>query len=153
MKLKNLMNAALIATAACLPTLQAEEAPKPASSNGGHQMGGMGAGMMGGMMMNDDRLKQMQEHLLKMHELSSKILAATDPKERDRLKAEQLELMKEHEKQHHMMMQQHMQEMMKSKGGMSGMQHGGSGAGSMGNMQHGEAPAAPAGQAPAPAAH
>jgi hypothetical protein len=46
-----------------------------------------------------------------------------------------------------------MQEMMKNKGGMSGMQHGGSGAGSMGNMQHGEAPASPAGQAPAPAAH
>ena len=148
MKLKNLMNAALIATAACLPTLQAEEAPKPASSNGGHQMGGMGAGMM----MNDDRLKQMQEHLLKMHELSSKILAATDLKEKDRLKAEQLELMKEHEKQHHMMMQQHMQEMMKNKGGMQGMQHGGN-AGGMGNMQHGTAPATPAGQAPAPAAH
>jgi hypothetical protein len=148
MKLKSLMNAALIATAACLPTLQAEEAPKPASSNGGHQMGGMGAGMM----MNDDRLKQMQEHLLKMHELSSKILAATDPKEKDRLKAEQLELMKEHEKLHHMMMQQHMQEMMKNKGGMQGMQHGGN-AGGMGNMQHGTAPAAPAGQVPAPAAH
>jgi hypothetical protein len=115
-------------------------------------MGGMGAGMMGGMMMNEDRLKQMQEHLLKMHELSSKILAATDPKEKDRLKAEQLELMKEHEKQHHMMMQQHMQEMMKNKGGMQGMQHGGN-AGGMGNMQHGTAPAAPAGQAPAPAAH
>jgi hypothetical protein len=152
MKLKNLINAALLATATCLPVLQAEEAPKPASPNGGHQMGGMGAGMMGGMMMNEDRLKQMQEHLLKMHELSSKIIAATDPKEKDRLKAEQLELMKEHEKQHHMMMQQHMQEMMKNKGGMQGMQHGGN-AGGMGNMQHGTAPAAPAGQVPAPAAH
>jgi len=147
MKLNNLINAAIIATASCLPALQAEEAPKPASSNGSHQMGGMG-----GMMMNEDRLKQMQEHLLKMHELSGKILAATDPKERDRLKAEQLELMKEHEKQHHMMMQQHMQEMMKNKGSMQGMQHGG-GTGGMSNMQHGTAPAAPAGQTPAPTTH
>jgi len=148
MKLKSLINAALLATAASLPVLQAEEAPKPASPNGGHQMGGMGPGMM----MNEERLKQMQEHLLKMHELSSKILAATDPKEKDRLKAEQLELMKDHEKHHHMMMQQHMQEMMKNKGGMQGMQHGGN-AGGMGNMQHGSAPATPPGQAPAPAAH
>lgn len=48
---------------------------------GGHQMGAMGN--TGGMMMSDDRLKQKQEHLLKMHELSGKIIAATDPKEKE----------------------------------------------------------------------
>ncbi len=146
MKLKNLINAALVAGAVCLPLTQAEETPNPATPGGGHQMGGMG---MGGMMMNEDKLKQTQEHLLKMHELSTKILAATDPKEKDRLKAEQLELMKQHEKHHHMMMQQHMQEMMKNKGGTSGMQHGGSTGSSMGNMQHGNAPATPSAQPPA----
>ena len=168
MKLKNLIHAILLTGAVCLPVAQAEEAPKPApAANGGHQMGGMGSGgMMGGMMMNDEKLKKTQEHLLKMHELSSKILAATDPKEKEKLMAEQLELMKEHEKQHHMMMQQHMQEMMKNKGGMSGMQHGGGSnggmggmsgmqhgngsSGDMGNMQHGNTPAAaPATQTPA----
>jgi hypothetical protein len=43
-------------------------------------MGGMSGGMggMGAMMMSDENLKQKQEHLLKMHELSGKILAATD---------------------------------------------------------------------------
>ena len=156
-------------------TVHAEEAAKPAAppASGGHQMGGMnmgGMGSMGSMMMSDERLKQKQEHLLKMHELSTKILAATDPQEKEKLKAEQFKLMKEHEMQHHMMMQQHMQDMMKNKGGMpgmsqggpaggmGGMQHGGPGggmgnmqqggaAGGMGNMQHGTTPPA----APAPA--
>jgi len=124
-----------------LSAVQAEEAAKPATppASGGHQMGGMnmgGMGNMGGMMMSDERLKQKQEHLLKMHELSTKILAATDPQEKEKLKAEQFKLMKEHEMQHHMMMQQHMQDMMKNKGGMPGMPQGGAGGG-MGNMQHG----------------
>jgi hypothetical protein len=84
----------------------------------GGPMGNMNA--MGGMMMSDERLKQKQEHLLKMHDLSNKILAATDPKEKDKLKAEQLELMRAHDKEHHMMMQQMM---MQKPGGMGGMTH------------------------------
>ncbi|MFZ4653224.1 MAG: hypothetical protein D4R76_06450 [Methylococcus sp.] len=72
---------------------------------------------MGAMMMSDEHLKEKQDHLLKMHELSNKILATTDAKEKDRLKAEQLELMKAHEKRHVELMQQHMQQqMMKPKG-------------------------------------
>ena len=72
---------------------------------------------MGAMMMSDEHLKEKQEHLLKMHELSNKILATTDATEKERLKAEQLELMKAHEKRHVEMMQQHMQQqMMKPKG-------------------------------------
>ena len=158
MTLKNTCTVALLTAAFCLPATQAEEAaPKPIATPpaGGQQMGGMD---MSGMMMSEDKLKGKQEHLLKMHELSNKILAATDPKEKDRLKAEQLQLMKDHEKQHHQMMQQHMQDMMKQKGGlpgmsgggmgaMPGMQHGGPAAGGMGNMPHGTTPqAAPATQ-------
>jgi hypothetical protein len=159
MKLKTLCIAMAVSAAFTLTSAHAQETPPPAPA-GGHQMGGMPGGMggMGAMMMSDENLKQKQEHLLKMHELSGKILAATDAKEKDRLKAEQLQLMKEHEKQHHQMMQQHMQEMMKNKGGMPGMQHGGAGGGmgnmggGMGNMQHGNGAAAPATPA-APMAH
>lgn len=147
MTMKQTFTAAFLTAAFCLPAAYAEQDPAPAkpdasSTASGHQMGAMGT-MGGGMMMSDDRLKQKQEHLLKMHELSDKIIAATDPKEKDRLKAEQLQLMKEHEKQHLMMMQQHMQEMMKNKGGMGNMKHGG-GAGGMGGMQHNNAAPAPA---------
>jgi hypothetical protein len=169
---RNILSAAILTAAFCLPAAHAEQTATPPAA-GGHKMEGMGnmGGMdnMGGMMMSDDRLKMKQEHLLKMHELSNKIMATTDAKEKDRLKAEQLQLMKDHEKQHHMMMQQHMQEMMKNKGGMPGMgnmpsggmgnmpsggmgnmQHGSGGmgnmpsggAGGMGNMQHGNPPAA-----------
>jgi hypothetical protein len=151
MKTLELAAAVTLALLAGLSMTHAEETGKPAAppASAGHQMGGMD---MSGMMMSDERLKQKQEHLLKMHELSTKILAATNPQEKDKLKAEQLQLMKEHEKQHHMMMQQHMQDMMKNKGGMPGMQqggpaggmgnmqHGGSSAGGMGNMQHGATP-------------
>ena len=149
MKLNRLYAVMAISAVSVLTSVHAEQTPPPPPA-GGHQMGGMPGGM-GGMMMSDENLKQKQEHLLKMHELSGKILAATDAKEKDRLKAEQLQLMKEHEKAHHQMMQQHMQEMMKNKGGMPGMQHGGAGGG-MGNMQHGNSPAAPSTPA-APMAH
>ena len=69
-------------------------------------------------MMSDDQLKKKQDHLLKMHDLSNKILIAKDPKEKQRLMDEQLTLMREHQHQHHQMMQQHMQEMMKNRPGM-----------------------------------
>lgn len=150
MTIRQTLTAAILAAACALPAAHAEQNPTPAKPDaspmtGGHQMGAMGnmGGGMGGMMMSDERLKQKQEHLLKMHELSGKIIAATDPKEKDRLKAEQLQLMQEHEKQHLMMMQQHMQEMMKNKGGMGGMKHGGDGGG-MSGMQHGNAKPEPA---------
>ena len=65
------------------------------------------------LMMSDEGLKERQEHLLKMHDLSSRILAAKDPKTKQKLKDEQLALMKEFEILHHQRMQQHMQDMMK----------------------------------------
>jgi hypothetical protein len=118
------LSAALLAAILSL-SAQAEQAvtppaatpPPPAQPMGG-AMGNMNA--MGGMMMSDERLKQKQEHLLKMHDLSNRILAATDPKEKEKLKAEQLELMRAHDKEHHMMMQQMM---MQKPGGMGGMTH------------------------------
>lgn len=71
-----------------------------------------------GMLMSEKQLKAKQEHLLKMHELSNKIISARDSREKQRLMDEQLNLMKEHQLQHHEMMQQHMQEMMKHRSTM-----------------------------------
>ena len=64
------------------------------------------------LMMSEEGLKERQEHLLKMHDLSNRILAAKDPKIKQKLKDEQLSLMKEFEILHHERMQKHMQEMM-----------------------------------------
>jgi len=68
-----------------------------------------------GMMMNDEGLRERQEHLLQMHDLSNRILSAKDPKEKARLKDEQLQLMKSYELKHHAMMQRHLKEMMNQK--------------------------------------
>ncbi|MEN9680711.1 MAG: hypothetical protein RLZZ627_604 [Pseudomonadota bacterium] len=68
-----------------------------------------------GLMMNDEGLRERQDHLLKMHELSNRILSAKDPKEKERLKDEQLQLMKSYELKHHEMMQRHMKDMMNKK--------------------------------------
>ncbi|HAZ41929.1 MAG TPA: hypothetical protein DCY52_06620 [Methylococcaceae bacterium] len=82
----------------CL-TVQAESAPPPPP----------------GLMMSDEGLRERQEHLLQMHALSDRILAAKDPKEKEKLKEEQLQLMKSYELKHHQMMQRHMKEMMDKK--------------------------------------
>ena len=68
-----------------------------------------------GFMMSDEGLRERQEHLLQMHDLSNRILSAKDPKEKQRLKDEQLQLMKSYEVKHHQMMQRHMKEMMEKK--------------------------------------
>ena len=68
-----------------------------------------------GFMMSDEGLRERQEHLLQMHDLSNRILSAKDPKEKQRLKDEQLQLMKSYELKHHQMMQRHMKEMMEKK--------------------------------------
>ena len=69
-----------------------------------------GMGMMG-MGMSEGHLQAMQEHNLKMHDLSNRILAEKDPAKQAQLKHEQLELMKAHQAQmmqhHQMMMQEH----------------------------------------------
>jgi len=132
--------ATLLAAALSLPVLAEPQPAAPAAAPAAAKPP-MGGGMMGGMG-DEAHLKQKQEFFLKMYETTGKILAAKDDKERDRLKAEQLEMMRENEKAMHQMMQQHMQ-MMRQGGGMGGMQHGG-GQGGMGGMQHGDPAAAPA---------
>lgn len=147
--------ATLLAAAMSLPAL-AEQAPPAAPPAPGHNMGGGGMGGMGGGMseeMKEQQLKQKQDFFLKMYELSGKILGAKDDQERNKLKAEQLQLMKDQENTARQMMQQHMQQM------MGGMKHGAGGGapggmgGGMGGMQHGTPPAAPAGGEPAAPAH
>jgi hypothetical protein len=64
---------------------------------------GMHRGMgMGGQMSDaerDQHLRGYQEHMLKMHDLSNRILSETDEKKKEQLKNEQLELMKAHHEQ------------------------------------------------------
>lgn len=106
---------------------------KPAQSMNGMQHGNManmgGPGSMMSEQMKAEHFKSKQDYFIKMVEFSNKILAASDSKEKDRLKSEQLQLMQDHEKNNHDMMQKHMQQMMNQGGsGMGGM---------MGGMQHG----------------
>jgi hypothetical protein len=88
---------------------QAEETPPPPppphEMQPGMGMPGMqgmqpGMGMHKGMGMHDEldmeHLKEQQEHLLKMHDLSTRILAEKDPQKQQALKDEQLEVMKAH---------------------------------------------------------
>lgn len=56
-----------------------------------------------------EHLKMKQEEILKMHDLSNKILAETDPKKKQALKDEQLVLIKA---EHLRMMSMHHQKMM-----------------------------------------
>lgn len=70
-------------------------------------MQGMGCmGMMGEMNSEqmDQHMRMMQEHMLQMQDLSNKILAATDPAEKEKLKKQQLDLMKAHRQQMMQMM-------------------------------------------------
>jgi hypothetical protein len=76
-----------------------------------HGMGGMGmqhgmGGMMAGMTeeQKDKHMRSMQEHMLKMHDLSNQILAEKDATKKEQLKTQQLQLMKEH---HTEMMDRH----------------------------------------------
>lgn len=60
-----------------------------------------GMGMQGRMSdaERDQHLRMNQEHMLKMHDLSNRILSETDEKKKEQLKNEQLELMKAHHEQ------------------------------------------------------
>ncbi len=67
-----------------------------------------GMGMMGGMTeeQKSEHMRSMQEHMLKMHDLSNQILAEKDAAKKETLKAQQLDLMKAH---HAQMMERHQQ--------------------------------------------
>lgn len=78
----------------------------------GMGMGGMHMGMMGNMSEEekDKRMRSMQKHMLKMHDLSNKILATKNFEAKNRLKEQQIALMKAHMEKmmaHHKMMKQH----------------------------------------------
>jgi hypothetical protein len=101
----------LASTLAFAETAAKKEVPPPPPPP--EEMGmqhGMG-GMMGHMSdaQREEHLRAMQDHMLKMHELSSQILAEKDPAKKEQLKQQQRDLMKEHHKQkmerHHSMMQ------------------------------------------------
>ena len=128
----------LMMSISVIAAVQAEETQ---NQQGGHQMSGMSGMSMMDEMMSDEKIKKKQEFMLKMHELSSKILSATDQNEKDRLKNEQFAALKAHEKEHMQMMHEHMMKMM--QGGGMGNMGGMSGMGGMGGMQHGNTPASP----------
>ena len=95
---------AVSASAEQAPTTQSQS---PGSMQGMGSKGGMG---MGGMNMSDEQLRARQDEMLKMHDLMTRINATQDPAERERLKAEHLQMMKAHHEkmmQHRQMMMQH----------------------------------------------
>jgi opacity protein-like surface antigen len=74
----------------------AEQPPAPMA---GMQHEGMQSGMQhggGGMAMDEQHVQLMQEHILKMHELSTQILAEKDPAKKEQLKQQQRDVMKAH---------------------------------------------------------
>jgi hypothetical protein len=86
-----------------------QQTPKPMQGMGMHQGMGMGMGMMGNMTeeQKEQHMQSMQEHMLKMHDLSNQILAEKDAAKKEQLKKQQLQLMKAH----HSQMMQHRQDM------------------------------------------
>ncbi|MEQ1546147.1 hypothetical protein [Methyloglobulus sp.] len=86
--------------------------PMPMKGMGMGMHHGMGGGMMSGMTeeQKDKHMSSMQEHMLKMHDLSNQILAEKDPAKKETLKKQQLQLMKAH---HAEMMESHQQMPMK----------------------------------------
>lgn len=83
----------LIITALLSLSAASNAQQQPATSGGkgmDHDMGAMDPAKM------TEHLKQKQEHMLTMHDLSNKILAEQDPQKQQALKDRQLELMKAH---------------------------------------------------------
>jgi len=105
---------AVFACAFFIPGVSAQDKPEMQ-----HSMKGMDS-MQGKMQMSkekmDDHMRAMQAHMLMMHDYSNKILSEKDPEKKQKLKDEQLELMKAHHKQmmmHRQKMEQMHQKMMK----------------------------------------
>jgi hypothetical protein len=107
-----------MATFIFLAVMTATSSAEDAQKTEAMPMKGMGMGMgmhhgMGGMMagmteeQKDKHLRSMQEHMLKMHDLSNQILAEKDAAKKEQLKTQQLQLMKAH----HAQMMEHHKEM------------------------------------------
>lgn len=103
-----------------LPLGGASHAATPAEPAAPNEPMGMHKGMgmhqgMGGMghmteAERDQHLRMYQDHMLKMHDLSNRILAEPDAAKKEQLKKEQLDLMKAHQAQ---MMSHRMERMQK----------------------------------------
>lgn len=108
LKLPIILTFALLTSVALAETATKTDAmtmpPDKGMMHRGHGMGGM-------MNMTEEQkeqhLRAMQEHMLKMHDLSSQILAEKDPAKKEQLKKQQLDLMKAHHEQKHMQMMEH----------------------------------------------
>lgn len=94
-KIVHYLATALLVVPLCIPAFAEENTPQAVSAAPQAQAMSkmMGSDMMGGEM-DEQSLKKKQEFFLKMVELSDKIRNTKDEKERDQLKAEQLQLMK-----------------------------------------------------------
>ncbi|MGR9108515.1 MAG: hypothetical protein ACU843_16475 [Gammaproteobacteria bacterium] len=118
-----LVACALFLMIPCLSVAAEEKASSGSNSGSSMQgmqgmkhQGGMGMGMMGMMMnMSDEHFRDMQEDMLKMHDIINRINATKDPAEKKKLKEEHLQMMKAH----HAKMMGHMQ-MMQQGSGMQG---------------------------------
>lgn len=75
----------------------AENANPPEQKPSCMGMGAMHKSMMGNMTdeQKEKHMRAKQEHMLTMHKLSDQILDTDDPKEKEQLKQQQLDLMKE----------------------------------------------------------
>lgn len=92
-QIRTLLTALLIAAPLATSIAQAQEAATPETTPPQRPLR-KGMGRMTEEM--DKHLEMRQEHMLKMHDLSNRILSATDEAERERLKKEQRQLMREH---------------------------------------------------------
>lgn len=103
--MKKIVTLAVMGLSLLSNTGQAED--KPGMKQGMPGMGGMQGMMHMSPEQMDKHMRSMQSHMLMMHDYSNRILSEKDPKKKQSLKDEQLELMKAH----HMQMMKHRQQM------------------------------------------
>ena len=109
--MKNLLGLFAILALLSFNQVSVAEEQKPAPKAEMKMDMNMDQGMGGGQMMDPAKMKEHmkmeQEHQLKIHELSHKILSETDPKKQQELKDQQLKLMEEHHMHKMQMMMKH----------------------------------------------
>ena len=95
--------------------LFAETGSVPADTRKG-AISGEGSGDM------EQRLRQHQDHLLKLHEMMHQIMNARDDAERERLKEEQRKLMRDNMRLHHQQTRGHRGSERQGQGALDGTQ-------------------------------
>ena len=96
--MKNLLGLFAILALVSFNQVSVAEEQKPAPKAEMKMDEGMGCSEMDPAKMKE-HMKLEQEHQLKIHDLSNKILSETDPKKQQELKDQQLKLMEEHHMQ------------------------------------------------------